>query len=74
MRRSCGRKRLVEVCKRLAPPPVKVRLNLVGQDVPAPSELDGLAGVPKPHGRVFHTVDEDDTVAPRQLSNKLLDN
>ncbi len=52
---------------------VKIRFDVMPEDVPRPAVLNGLLDVPLAGGRVFDFGDDDLMVPPRDLSNKLLD-
>ena len=68
-----GRQGASEVGGCLALPAIKAALDLMHQDIAAPAVLDGRPNVPFPFGRVLHVVENSEVVAPRNLSNNLLD-
>src|SRR5207249_1772931 len=55
-------------------PCVKAALNLEDEDIPAPSILEGLLGIPKALFGLLHDVQNPDVVAPGQFCNSLLQN
>jgi hypothetical protein len=68
------RKSLREFGQGLSLPAVQFALDLHHQNIPAPTVLHSLLNVPKTLRRSFHQVEKPDIVAPRNLSNNLLDN
>ena len=55
-------------------PVVQAALHLRHQHVAAPAIFDSLADIPKALGRVFHLIEQDAVMAPRQVVQQLLHN
>jgi len=62
----------VKVGQSLSLSAVQAAFDLVNQDIPAPTVLDGLAYVPFALTRIFHVVEDTDVMTPGDLCNKLL--
>jgi hypothetical protein len=55
-------------------PPGEATLDLHDKDVSAPAVLDRLLDVPETLFGLLHKIEKPHVVAPRNLSNNLLDN
>ena len=64
----------VEVRDRLARTLVQARFDLVDQDVPAPTGVDRLLGVPDSSRQILQFVEQHLVVAPRELCSAALHN